>query len=210
MCLGRIEEDVVLVLQLDEAEGRLVGVGPAGVGVLVLEQVDDHFDHQVLHVLGEVHEGVSVAFEGLVDFVVGKQALAVAGDDVVAVGMRPAEVDAVFLQFGGEVIEPIDSLRVHARGVVGIADAALVGGIRELVHTHGVDAVFGEAGGGEVCRLMVRRAGGIGKVDAPELDRRPILEGEAVLDDANAAVLAGGTVEPAAHVDDARTTSLAG
>ena len=108
--LRGVEEDVVLVLQLDEAQGRLLGVGQAGVGVLVLEQVDDHLDHQVLHVLGEVDEGVGVALEVLGDLVVGQQALAVAGHDVEAVGVRPAEVDAVFLQLGGEVVEPVEPL----------------------------------------------------------------------------------------------------
>ncbi len=45
---------------------------------------------------------------------------------------------------------------------------------------------------------------GVGQVHAPELDRRAVLEGEAVLDHADAAVLARGAVEPAVHVDDAR------
>ena len=37
--LGGVEEDVVLVLQLDEGERGILGVGQAGVRVLVLEQV---------------------------------------------------------------------------------------------------------------------------------------------------------------------------
>ena len=78
------------------------------------------------------------------------------------------------------------------------------------MHAHGVDAVLGEAGGGEVGRLLVRGAGGVGEVDAPELDGRAVLEGEAVLDHADAAVLARGLVEPAVHVDDARHQLLAG
>src|SRR5579884_211740 len=141
------------------------------VRIAVLEQVDDHLDHQVLHVWSEMDESIGVALEVLGNLVISQEPMAVAGHDMEAIRVRPAKIDTVRLEARNEVVEAIQALRIHPRRIIRVADATLTLWVTEFVHAHRVDTVLGETGGGELGGGVVGRAGRIGKVYSPKLDR---------------------------------------
>ena len=122
-----------------------------------------------------------------------------------AIGVRPAEIDAVALELRREVIKPVQALGRHLGSVVELADAHLVLRVRELVQPHTIDPVFGKAGGGELGGLLLRRTtAAIGEVHTPELHRGLVLELEVIADHAHAPVSSGRLVQPLVHADDTR------
>ena len=92
----RVEEDALLVDDLDEGDGRVLGVGQAGVRILMLEQVDHLADLHLLQ-LGRV-----------VDRAVRRRDAVLSGIELAELGLRQPTLDDVFLSITGHVTEESD------------------------------------------------------------------------------------------------------
>ena len=200
---GRVEKDVVLILQLDVSQCRIFRVGFSGIGILVPKQFHHRLNQQVLAVLGPVNEAIGVAAGIFHDLIVGQQAILVAGFRPEVVGMRPAVINAALREFAGEIIQPIQTRRSHLGRIVFVADA-FPASPGELVEADGVDAKLGEARGGEFGLRFFRSARGVGQIDAPEFHGRLVGKFKMVAHHPHAAVFAGRLIQPIFKADDAR------
>ena len=200
---GRVEKNVILVLQLDVGQRRIFRVGFSSVRILVLEEFHHRLNQQILAVLSPVDKAIGVAAVILHDFVIRQQPVFVRGFGPEVIRVRPAVINATLRKFAGEIIQTIQARRSHLGRIVFVADA-FPASPGELVEADGVDAKLGEARGGEFGLRLLWSAEGVGQIDTPEFHRRLVGEFEVVAHHPHPAVFAGRLVQPVFEPNHAR------
>jgi|GEM_PF-5455085 len=140
--LARRPPRVVLVLQLDHHQPRIVGIAPAGVRIHVLEQLDRHLDVQRLQILEEIDDSVGRPRQkrrpaAALHLVVGQQPVAISRLRTMPENMRPRLIHARALQRRDVIVHPLEQLRLKLRRALPRADP--LARPEKLVKPHRVD-----------------------------------------------------------------------
>ncbi len=198
------EQGAVFVEQLDDRNGRILGIRLARIRILVFEEVDDLADLEILQLTGQEDRSVacldarasaSPQFAELVHeghgFAVGRAEL----DSERAGELR---VDPLLLELRDEVVHAVELFLVELGKALVRLYPRPAGAVGVLVQPHRVDAVVGIEEGPVFGELLLRRTAGIADVQAPELDGLAVVD-EFVLVAQDPPVLSGRGVGPFGH-----------